>query len=386
MTRELHEVSSSSSPRRGKSPTRRTASPGSVKGSGKDGRVTLRDVARVAGVSVKTASNVLNNDGRMAPETRRSVQRIINKLGYKRNAAASNLKRGLTRNLTLALPTLSAPYLAELAEAVIASARRHGYTVFVRTYTAGTSNDARALIHSFNDSMSDGLIVSLDELTHFVPHDFEVDYPIVALGSRDTFNTIDHIETDDVANAAQALHFLLERGARRIAVIGAHHAFDPASLRLVNEGNAELRLRGVIEEADREQWTPDPRLVPTTGYEWTIGNGYELVQRLTHRGTFDAVLALNDSLAIGALSALETAGLSVPDDVQVMGFDDIHESRYLHPALTTVGSQIDWISETAVTRLLGQIKGSVTAPATLMTTSSIIERDTTLPRVDHTAH
>lgn len=348
-------------------------------GTGKAGRVTLKDVARIAGVSVKTASNVLNDDGRMSAKTRRTVKRVIHDLGYKRNAAASNLKRGRTRNLTLALPMLTAPYLAELAEAVIAAAHRHNYTVLIRTYGVGTPSDARALLRDFNDSLSDGLLISLDETTRFKPRDFSVDYPVVALGSRDTFGRIDHIETDDMANAAQAVRYLLGHGARRIAVIGSHKDFNPAELRLVSEGNAELRLHGVLAEADRVGWTPDPRLIPTTGYEWTIGNGSAVTSRLIGSVPFDAVLALNDSLAIGALSALEAAGLSVPDDVQLMGFDDIYESKYLHPALTTVDSQIGWISETAVTRLIGQIEGSVTSPATLMTTASVIARGTTRP-------
>lgn len=350
--------------------------------TGKDGRVTLKDVARVAGVSVKTASNVLNNDGRMAPATRRNVQRVINDLGYKRNAAASNLRRGRTHNLTLALPGLNYPYLAELAESVIDAARKHGYTVFTRTYATDTPADARALMRDFNDSLSNGLIISLDETTHFRPKDFAVSYPVVTVGSRDVFGKLDHIETDDISDGAQAVRFLVRRGARRIAVIGAHHDFDAHQLRLVDEGNAELRLRGMMEEADRAGLEFDPRLIPTTGYEWTIGNGFVVTQKLIGRVPFDAILALNDSLAIGAVSALQDAGLSVPGQVQVMGFDDIYEARYLHPALTSVDSQIGWISETAVTRLIGQIDGTVTSPATLMTTASVIARDTTLPAAD----
>ena len=337
-------------------------------------------MAHAAGVSVKTASNVINHDGRMSDATRQHVQKIIRDLGYKRNPSASNLTRGRTHNLTLALPTLNAPYLSELAETVINTASSHGYTVLTRTYAPDTENDARALLAGFNDTISDGLIISLDETTHFVPSDFEVGYPVVALGSRSVFGRIDHVSTDDVQDAGLAIRFLRKRGARRIAIVGAHHAFDAQKLRMVDEGNAELRLRGVIEESDREGWSLDPRLVPVTGYEWTIGNGHKITEQLLSGDVgFDAILALNDSLAIGAISALQSAGLSIPQGVQVLGFDDIYESRYLHPPLTTVGSQLDWISEAAVDRLVDRIHGRDLRPATLMTSADVIVRATTLP-------
>ena len=104
----------------------------------KQKRVTLRDVAQTAGVSLKTASNVINGSGRMSAATRQKVQAVIDELGYQVNVAARNLTCSHTGVITLAVPTLTPPYLAELANRVIDSARLHGYSVYVTTYGKGT--------------------------------------------------------------------------------------------------------------------------------------------------------------------------------------------------------------------------------------------------------
>ena len=102
-------------------------------------RVTLREVAQEAGVSLKTASNVINHSGRMADATREKVQDVIDRLGYRVNVSARNLNRGKTGFITLAVPSLTAPYLAELANRVIDAARIYGYSVYITTYAEGSA-------------------------------------------------------------------------------------------------------------------------------------------------------------------------------------------------------------------------------------------------------
>ena len=111
-------------------------------------RVTLRDVAEEAGVSLKTASNVINHSGRMTDSTREKVQEVIDRLGYRVNVAARNLNRGKTGFITLAVPSLTAPYLAELANRVIDAARIYGYSVYITTYAEGSAQGARALLRN----------------------------------------------------------------------------------------------------------------------------------------------------------------------------------------------------------------------------------------------
>ena len=137
-------------------------------------RITLRDVAEEAGVSLKTASNVINNSGRMTENTREKVQGVIDRLGYRVNVAARNLNRGNTGFITLAVPSLTAPYLAELANRVIDAARLHDYSVYVTTYAEGSASGARALLEGFNTTVSDGMILSISEVEDLSPEDLDL--------------------------------------------------------------------------------------------------------------------------------------------------------------------------------------------------------------------
>ena len=146
-------------------------------------RVTLRDVAEEAGVSLKTASNVINHTGRMTDATREKVQKVVDRLGYRVNVSARNLNRGRTGFITLAVPCLTAPYLAELANRVIDAARIYGYSVYVTTYAEGTSRGAASLLRNFNATVSDGMILSLSEMEDLTPEDLSVDFPLVCVCS-----------------------------------------------------------------------------------------------------------------------------------------------------------------------------------------------------------
>ncbi len=156
-------------------------------------RVTLRDVAEEAGVSLKTASNVINHSGRMTDSTREKVQEVIDRLGYRVNVSARNLNRGKTGFITLAVPTLTAPYLSELANRVIDAARGYGYSVYVTTYAEGSAQGAQSLLRNFNTTVSDGMILSISEVENLEAADLDVDYPLVCVGARSTHGKADHV-------------------------------------------------------------------------------------------------------------------------------------------------------------------------------------------------
>ncbi|MFR3599491.1 MAG: LacI family DNA-binding transcriptional regulator, partial [Bifidobacterium catenulatum] len=211
-------------------------------------RVTLREVAQEAGVSLKTASNVINHSGRMADATREKVQDVIDRLGYRVNVSARNLNRGKTGFITLAVPSLTAPYLAELANRVIDAARIYGYSVYITTYAEGSAQGARALLRNFNATVSDGMILSISEVEDLDPEDLDVDYPLVCVGARSTHGKADHVTPDDVQEARLAAQYLFDHGATNLAVIGSRT--DPEhilELRDAVEGNAQLRMRGIFE-------------------------------------------------------------------------------------------------------------------------------------------
>lgn len=322
-------------------------------------RVTLRDVAREAGVSLKTASNVINHSGRMSGATRERVQAVIERLGYRVNMSARNLSRNSTGAIMLAVPTLTAAYLAELADRTIDAARAQDYATYVTTYTEGTEQGARHLLERFNTTMADGLILSLGEVDDLSPDDLDVDFPLVVVGARRTWGKADHVTPDDVHAAATAAAYLYDRGSTRLAVVGTRGDYDEAALLGAAEGNAQLRLRGIIEESHRRGLAVDPRLLAPVHLDWTIGAGSRAMQTIIDSGVpFDGVIGLNDQLAIGAFVALRAAGIAVPEQVQVIGFDDSPDGEFLQVPLTTMAPRLDWITETAVERLVAHIKGA----------------------------
>ncbi|WP_018142744.1 LacI family DNA-binding transcriptional regulator [Alloscardovia criceti] len=342
-------------------------------------RVTLRDVAQEAGVSLKTASNVINGAGRMSDLTRSNVQEVIERLGYRVNMAARNLSRNHTGFITLAVPTLTPPYLAELANRVIDAARLKGYSVYVTTYAEGSASGAKQLLEDFNTTVSDGMILSMSEVEEFKPEYLQTEYPLVCVGARTTWGLADHVTPDDVGAASMAAGYLFDRGAQRLAVVGVRDSQpDIARMLQATEGNSQLRMRGILEECVRRNIQFDERLLGITGQDWTIGSGYRVTERLLDQGVaFDSIVALNDQLAIGAISALKTHGLDIPGQVQVIGFDNIEESEYLQTPLTTMDSYLDWTAPTAVERILGRIAGNISSPELITTDSRVIARSST---------
>lgn len=340
-------------------------------------RVTLRDVAQKAGVSLKTASNVINNAGRMSDETRARVQEVIGRLGYRVNVSARNLNRNSTGVITLAVPMLTPPYLAELANRVIEQARSDDYLVYVVTYGGQNAQGARELLRNFNTTVSDGLILSMSEDESLTAQDLDVDYPMVAVGARDVWGVCDHVTCDDVQASRMAASYLFERGARHLAVIGSRGIYDEQAALHATDGNAGLRLRGVVEACRERGTSLDPELV-VSGGDWAIGCGYKAIQRLIDAGKeFDGVVAFNDQLAIGVLSALAANGISVPGQVQVIGFDNIEEAAYLQPPLTTMDSRFDAIVPVVSARMLMRIAGRNVEPELMRIPSRVIARSTT---------
>ncbi|GMA35475.1 LacI family DNA-binding transcriptional regulator [Demequina litorisediminis] len=248
----------------------------------------------------------------------------------------------------------------------------------VTTYPEHEAGASRRYLAQFNANLNDGLLLSLAEHETLEPSAFDVDYPLVCLGTRTTHGRADKVATDDVADGHAAARFLYSRGATALAVVGAHVPFDPEEIAGANEGNAEMRLRGIHAASVETGRRIDPRLVGVTGYDWTIGSGFRGAQAVIAAGVpFDAMVCLNDGLAIGAISALREAGFRVPEDVQVIGFDDIEESAFLSPPLTTMDSRLEWIVPTALDRLAARIDQDASEPVDLRARSQLVERGTT---------
>lgn len=331
---------------------------------------TLHDVARVAGVSFKTVSNVINNHPHVRDTTRAKVEKAIAELGYRPNLTARSLRSGHTGAITLALPQLSLPYFAELADAVIEAAAKHSLVVLIEQTGADRQRELDVMA-SPRLKMSDGLIFSPLALGQEDADLIKADVPIVLLGERIFGSASDHVTMQNVTAARAATDHLLDLGKKRIAVVGAHQG------EVI--GSAGLRLRGYREALEGRGIPYDDSIVAYV-VDWHRSNGAAAMHDLLDRGmSFDAVFGLNDSLAQGAVRVLQEAGFRVPDDIAVIGFDDLDETRYTLPTLSTVDPGRTEIAETAVRMLMERIKDpDGMPPREIETAFQVVARESTV--------
>lgn len=299
---------------------------GKVEGRRRGG-VTMTDVARRAGVSTMTVSNVINGRSqRVSEPTKRRVLVTIAELGYQVNMTARNLRMGWAGAVGLAVPDFAPGYYAELAQRLADRFDAHGLRLVVERTGAIRTAELDALTAARLSSY-DGFVLSVVAGDAADLEKLSIDTPVVLIGERAVPARFDHVLMDNVAGARMATEFLIRSGARRIALLGGAFGGD--------ESMQVLRTRGYQGAYEAAGLAVSNELIVGTGFG--VEDGYTATRALVDRGIgFDAVFALTDSAAIGALRALAEIGRKVPEDVQVIGFDDLDDGRFTVPSLTTV--------------------------------------------------
>jgi len=307
--------------------------------------VSLRDVAVRAGVSVRTVSNVANGFAHVAPETRRRVQGAIDELGYRPNSAARQLRRGRTETVSLVVPEIASPYFAELASLTVRIAEERGWTVHI-DQTDGHADRERRMIAGPVGRSVDGVIcspwaVAPEELAGRSAG------PLVLLGERGAEGRLDHVAIDNVAASRDATEHLLATGHRNIAAVGVQPHLHNETARLRLEGyRAALTAAGLPVDHDL--------VVPVTTLHRPDG-ATAMARLLDGPHRVDAVFCFTDELALGALRTLSERGYRVPDDVALVGFDDIEDGRFARPSLTTIAPDKAQIARMALDCLADRI-------------------------------
>ncbi|MET9494156.1 LacI family DNA-binding transcriptional regulator [Streptomyces sp. NPDC006552] len=329
----------------------------------------LKDVAARAGVSVRTVSNVVSGSASVAAETRRRVQEAIDELGYEPNLAARSLRAGRTGIIGLAIPELHSPYFGELAGLLVEEAQRRSWTVII-DQTRGDADAERRLLTRSGGRVVDGLIISpwaLDpaELAALAPA-----VPLVLLGERSPQGAADRVAVDNVAAAEEATGHLIRLGRRRIAAIG----LQPH----LRNGTARLRAEGHARALDRAG-LPRPAAAQRTVAALHRADGARAMAALLDAPEPpDAVFAFSDELALGALHVAHERGLRVPEDLAIVGFDDIEDGRYSHPPLTTIAPDKRQIAERSLQCLADRIysPGNAVPPQELVVPHRLVTRGT----------
>ena len=314
---------------------------------------TLHDVARQVGVSPRTVSRVVNGEGGFSTATEARVRAAIDELGYRPNLLARGLIRGRSGTIALVGPTMTDPFFPELAEGVQRAAGDHDLTLFMAS-SAANRDKQRHMLETLGSYAVDGTIV--------FPVD-ETDDQLAALAASGLrLVTIDrgqgvpgapNIRSDIQDGARRATQHLADRGCEHIAFLDGSH--PPAG----------RRLRGFQSVVGKSGTTArtDP----------TAEGGMRAMSRILDLAPdVDGVFAYNDLMAIGALRVLAERGLRVPDDIAVVGFDDISVSAMLHPALTTVRLDRPRIGREAVDQIVAMTNGESVVPETLIPVELIV--------------
>jgi len=313
--------------------------------------VTIREVARAAGVSVATVSRVVNGTAVVRDETRHRVEAEVSRLRYSPNAAARSLITNRTSTIGVVLPDIWGEYFSEVIRGIDFSARQAGYHVLVSSSHSDVA-ETRDVLRTMHGRV-DGVIVMSP---HAPPRALEgclpPSLPVVFLNSAPGGALQPALNVDNRGGARAMVTYLLGLGHRRLAfVTGPASNFD-----------ASERRRGCRDALSAAGLPPEAGVEVEGDFSEESGHAAgEAIVRLSPRPT--AIFAANDSMAIGVLFALRQAGVRVPDEIAVAGFDDIPIARFASPPLSTVRLDIRTLGERALAWLLVELSGEGTSPA-----------------------
>ncbi|WP_399920759.1 LacI family DNA-binding transcriptional regulator [Streptomyces kanamyceticus] len=325
----------------------------------------MADVARLAGVSSQTVSRVSNGYAGVTEETRHEVLAAMKKLGYRPNSAARALKRGEFRTIGVITFTLSTTGNVRTLEAIATSAAQEGYAVTLLPVAVPTQDEVRGAFSRLGELAVDAVIVImevhlLDAATIDLPPHVQVVVADSDAGDRYTV-----VDTDQAGGTRAAVRHLLGLGHRTVwHLAGPEESY--AAQRRADAWRAAL--------AEEGRFAPPP-----VRGDWSAESGYRAGLRIAERDDCTAVFAANDQMALGLLRALHERGRKVPDDVSVIGFDDIPESGSFLPPLTTVHQDFAEVGRRCVAGVLRQVRQGEAERGTTLVPTRLVLRDSTAP-------
>ena len=327
--------------------------------------ITISDVAYQAGVSKQTVSRVINDRPDVAPETRKQIKALIKAMGYEPDPIARSMK-GSTHTFGCITPNLADFNFSAVVQAAQAEARKNGY--FILTGSAQAEFDVPPLLKEMLNRRVDGLLVinprDDNRYRHLQPV-IETGIPIVFIKNSPIDEPVFAVCLDDFNGGYLATQYLLSLGHKSIVII----------LGPENEECTKNRLAGYIKALDDAGIEADQRLIIQG--DWSAGTGSSVITKfLRYQVDFSAIFAQNDRMALGAMRALREAGLRIPQDVSVVGYDDLPLTSYFDPPLTTIHQPIESFGQIGVQLLLEAVNNPDTKPRTIRLDPSLIIRET----------
>jgi LacI family transcriptional regulator len=307
--------------------------------------VTMRDVAKKAGVSVATVSRVLNDSNLVVAKTEKKIRKIAHELNYIPSATARSLSIRRTETIGLLLPDMYGDFFSEIIRGADLAARNAGYHLIVSSSHSNTE-ELDAAVRTLSGRVDGMIIMSphLESSKHL--HGIVKAMPTVIIGPSGDFGEASYLTIDNVGGAMQIVQHLLKQGHRRIMIIRGEKGNQDAEERL--QGYVDTMMAAGIRITNDEVILGD----------FTEQSGYDATGILLDRAVMPtAIFASNDSMAIGALRCLREKNVPVPGQIAVAGFDDILISRYVRPSLTTVHVDTSQLGILAIKNLLDSFAG-----------------------------
>ena len=331
---------------------------------------TLRDVAEHAQVSMRTVSNVVSGYTHVSERMRARVLAAIDELDYRPNPVARTLRTGRTGMLALVVPEIDVPYFSELARDVIEAAAEVGYRVMIDQTGHDHERERQLLTGEDRTMLFDGVLFSpLVTKAELLDMPGKMRMPLILLGEHDFDGRYDHVAIDNVAAARDAVNHLIASGRTRVAAIGSQPLEEYAT---------PLQRSAGYESALTDAGMPIRPEYAITAAHYSRPDGYRAAQELLALDDRpDAIFCFSDLLAIGVMRAVFDAGLRVPEDVAVIGIDDVEEGRFARPALSTISLDTPFIARESVRRILERIEDPELPATEIVAPHKLIVREST---------
>ena len=329
----------------------------------------MRDVAERAGLSVSTVSHVVNNTRAVSDESRQRVLQAMEELGFKPNALARSLRRRQSNTLGMIVPDSANPFFAEIARAIEDASFAHNYSVILCNSEGDLEKQQAYTDVLIENRVAGILFVAAGISTELVSELGQRRVPLVVIDREVADVEVDTVMTNHAQGGCLATQHLIDLGHRRIACIAGNSEVAPSA----------ERLNGYRQTLQKNDLAYDEGLVVKGDFQYR--SGYEATNDLlTKKKPPTAVFACNDLMAVGCISAASALGFRVPDDLSVVGFEDVQLASYTNPSLTTVDQPKVEIGTLATQMLLERMKDLDASPRFERLDTELLIRRSTAPR------